>query len=50
MENLLNKDRVWSRIKKYIYFIVILISLLTVLLLLSVILNCCILIKINQPS
>jgi len=46
MENknttLINKDRVWNRIKNYIYIVVFLIVLLIILLASSLVLNCCI--------
>ena len=39
MDNIINKDTVWTRIKKYIYSIVFLIILLITLSVLNLILN-----------
>ena len=47
---LLNKDRVWSRIKKYIYCIVFLIVCMVILLLSSILLQCFILCKLTTAA
>ena len=44
---LINKDKLWNRVKNYIYLIVILVSLLIVLIISSIILNWCIYKKLN---
>jgi hypothetical protein len=38
--NLLHKDKVWNRIKKYVYFVVFLIILLVTIAIITLILNC----------
>ena len=38
--NLFNKDKIWIRIKNYIYFILFFIIILTTLTLITLILNC----------
>jgi len=38
--DIINKDRIWIRFKKYIYFIIALIIILIILLIISLILNC----------
>jgi hypothetical protein len=47
MDNILNKDRVWNKIKNYIYLIVFLFSLIIVLISIILIINCFILYKLN---
>jgi len=46
--NLLNKDKVWNRIKNYVYFIVFLFILLTIIAISCLVLNCCIYNKVIQ--
>ena len=46
--NLLNKDKIWSRIKNYVYFVVFLIILLITFSIATVILNCIIYSKLKH--
>lgn len=47
MDNILNKDRVWNKIKNYIYLIVFLFTLIIILISVILIINCFILYKLN---
>jgi hypothetical protein len=48
--NLLNKDRIWIKIKNYIYLIIFLIIFLIIILISTLVLNSCILFKLNTNS
>jgi hypothetical protein len=48
--NLLNRDRIWNRVKRYIYLLVGLISLITLLLIVSIALQSYTLSKILKPE
>jgi hypothetical protein len=45
--NIINKDRVWNRIKKFIYIILVLIILLFILISILLFLNIVIFMKLN---
>ncbi len=49
-KNLLNKDRIWIKIKNYIYLIIFLIIFLIIILIATLILNSCILFKLNSTN
>ena len=48
--DLLNKDRIWVKIKKYIYLIIFLIIFLIVLLIMCVILNISVFVKLKNHA
>ena len=48
--NLLHKDKVWNRVKNYIYFILFLVSVLIILLIVCIFLNCYIIKTIKYPT
>ena len=50
IENLLNKDTLWNKIKKYIYLIVFLFIFLILLMICCIVLSCCILGKMYQTT
>ena len=47
---LLNKDRIWIKIKNYIFFIIFLIVFLIILLVILLIINTLIFLKIKTPT
>jgi len=50
LEILLNKDRIWIKIKNYIYLIIFLIIFLIILLIIILIFNYCIFIKLQNHT
>jgi hypothetical protein len=50
INSILNKDKIWSRIKNYIYLILALITLLFVLILVILIVNTLIYLKLSKST
>ena len=46
---LINKDKLWNKIKNYIYLVLFLFGLLSILLIICIILNCYIIKSIKYP-